>query len=1017
MIGMMKLGFIFLITALGQPVKSEALAITNDAYVRGGQYTNNNNGSSSALRVRNSNSADARYKSYLEVDLGSAFNAGKVFTNAAIRVTASNTALTNAPVTLNIYGITDNNDTWAESTVTWNNAPKNTTNGNGVISGGTVLLGTVIVGNNAFISNSVWTFSGSAMDQYLNWTAGAIADPYGNGTSADKVATFILVSSTLGPTFDFYSSENLSGLGPQLDYSTAPAAPDISTFSPAHNESGYMTFPSFSWDLVPGAASHQIEIKNSAGTLVASDYNLLIPRYVPRESLEIGNLYWRVRAVDPDGNSGSWSSLACYQLLNPANTYTVSNTMTYVQIRDRIKTAVSNTPAKVVFIPGTYSLSAAVGQTALFDISGALNLIIDGSDSMIIMSNVPSSGLFLAEGGTNITIKNFKIDYNPLPYVAGTVTTVTTDRVVIQQFSDPDMPAYDSANIVNHWTWGSLLDTNVLGKLKDDALSHIELDKTSLTNLGSGSYSLKPVTAEDIGFFEAGDYWIQYGRAGSFSLMTMNDVYDCTFKNIIVYSYLNRCFSIDDGSDLKVIDIRSEIAAGRIFSGNAGFCIVRAGKVGPWIEGCEVAGIGDDCFNCYNKGEAVVNKVNNGCLQVTNSASFNFTTGDEFCIFNPRDGVNVAENLTVSSVSGPSGGLYTISFSPPVSAALVTNQSDSFKNDQLFNRSKFNQYSMIRSNKISSIRRFGATLRCKDSVVEGNTFSNCSASAIVLQNEANLFNNGGPCENLTIRNNTIGKTRFDENDFAAIDVSVGTLVLREHALSRLQKNINIISNRFENFDVCGISLCNTDGGTIQSNLFISTKNACRVSGEYSGIYVDNCNAVSVLNNDLLQEFRPIAHAVLITTNTSGIIESGNLATGTYYQIKNKYTGMILKPSGTTNDATIVQVYSDSTNLSLWNVQYCSSNRFQIVNKQTQMALKPSGSGDSAPLKQYTLTATNSLEKWELVPAGDEQYYSIVNNYYTNQAVRSPYTNENSTVTTSTNNPAWRSNKYELIPSE
>lgn len=1014
---MMKLGFIFLITALGQPVKSEVIQIEKDAYVRGGQYGGSNNGLSSALRVRNSTSSDARYKSWLEAGLGSALNDGEVFTNAVLTFTARNTALTNAPVTLNIYGITDNNDSWEESMVTWTNAPKNTTNGNEVVSGGTVLLGTVIVGNNAFISNSVWTFSGSAMDQYLNWTAGAIADPYGNGSSADKAATFILVSSTTGPCFDFYSSEDAAGAGPELGYSTAPTAPDISTFLPVHNGSGYMTFPSFSWDRVPGVASYQIEIKNSAGTIVAQDTTLLIPRYVPRESLEIGNLYWRVRAVDPDGNSGNWSAFACYQLLNPANTYTVSNTMTYVQIRDRIKAAVSSTPAKVIFAPGTYALIGNVGRDALFDISGARNLIIDGSDSMIIMSNSNRSGLFRAEGGTNITIKNFKIDYNPLPYVAGTVTAVTATNLVIQQFSDPAMPAYNSTIMLSSWGSMILMDKNIPGKLKDDALSHIEIDQTSLIDLGAGSFSVSPYTAENIGFFEVGDHWIQCARG--WFLMTMNDVFDCTFKNITIYSSPNRCFSVNDGSDLKVIDIYTKIADGRKTAVNAGWCIVRAGKVGPWIEGCEVSGTGDDGIALYNKGEFPVQKINDSCVLVTNSANFNFSAGDTFCIFNPRDGVNVAENLTVTSVTGPDpvSNLYTVCFTPPNDAVLVTTNAKNNRNDQLFNRTKFNQYSMIRNNTFSGIRRHAAILRCRDSVVEGNVYSNCSATAVTLQNEPATWN-GGPCENMTIRNNTIGKTRFDENDFAAIDVMVGTLELREHALSRLQKNIHIISNRFENFDVCGISLCNTDGGTIQSNLFISTKNACRVSGEYSGIYVDNCNAVSVLNNDLLQDFRPIAHAVLITTNTSGIIESGNLATGSYYQIKNKYTGMILKPSGTTNDATIVQVSSlDTENLSLWNVQYCSSNRFQIVNKQTKMALKPSGSGDSAPLKQYTLTATNSLEKWELVPAGDEQYYSIVNNYYTNQAVRSPYTNENSTVTTSTNNPAWRSNKYELIPSE
>jgi hypothetical protein len=122
---------------------------------------------------------------------------------------------------LRIYGIVDNSDVWEEGAVTWANAPKNDTGSNfAPLDAGvrTVLLGTVIVKPGQFNAGSVWTFSGAELDRYLNWTAGNIADPYGNGASTDKKATFIIGAVQTGPNFDFYSSENREGNGPVLSY-------------------------------------------------------------------------------------------------------------------------------------------------------------------------------------------------------------------------------------------------------------------------------------------------------------------------------------------------------------------------------------------------------------------------------------------------------------------------------------------------------------------------------------------------------------------------------------------------------------------------------------------------------------------------------------------------------------------------------------------------------------------------------------------------------------------------------
>jgi sialate O-acetylesterase len=200
--------------------------ISDDALVRGGTYTNNSNGTGPYTLARNSNSSDARYKTYLRADLTSALNAGEKFTNSALKLTGyTNGAVTTTALTYRVYGITDNDDAWIESDtntsiqIKWSNAPKNNSSGDSVVTTGTVLLATFTLASGTSVDNAAFTFSGAALDQYLNWTAGAIADPYGYGDSADKKATFIITMATLsGQNTQFFSAES-GGPGVELQYS------------------------------------------------------------------------------------------------------------------------------------------------------------------------------------------------------------------------------------------------------------------------------------------------------------------------------------------------------------------------------------------------------------------------------------------------------------------------------------------------------------------------------------------------------------------------------------------------------------------------------------------------------------------------------------------------------------------------------------------------------------------------------------------------------------------------------
>jgi hypothetical protein len=70
--------------------------------------------------------------------------------------------------------------------------------------------------------------------------------------------------------------------------------------------------PQFSWDQVPGAAEYQVEVNPSEDFAIGSKVCCDEPAYgtslSPLRLLPNNRYYWRVRALDIDGNAGSWNA-------------------------------------------------------------------------------------------------------------------------------------------------------------------------------------------------------------------------------------------------------------------------------------------------------------------------------------------------------------------------------------------------------------------------------------------------------------------------------------------------------------------------------------------------------------------------------------------------------------------------------------------------------------------------------------------------------------------------------------
>ncbi|MDX6507386.1 MAG: large repetitive protein [Gaiellaceae bacterium] len=69
--------------------------------------------------------------------------------------------------------------------------------------------------------------------------------------------------------------------------------------------------PRFSWNPVPGAAKYEVEINSSSdfapGSKVCCTGTTIATSLSPTEVFKDNVFYWRVRALDPDGNAGVWN--------------------------------------------------------------------------------------------------------------------------------------------------------------------------------------------------------------------------------------------------------------------------------------------------------------------------------------------------------------------------------------------------------------------------------------------------------------------------------------------------------------------------------------------------------------------------------------------------------------------------------------------------------------------------------------------------------------------------------------
>ncbi len=193
------------VSATPQPSANIAtLESSADAFVRAGTHATTNFGTVDTLVVKNSAAADTQRKSYIRFDLtGQNIHSTP---NASLQFMVASAWADSTPWL--VYGLknADAGESWGESTITWNNAPANTTSsGDGLGGSRVTLLGTLATTGPQPLGQ-VLELQSAALDAFL------LAD------TDDKVTFILTRASTLAGNSIVASKEHATIAAPALEF-------------------------------------------------------------------------------------------------------------------------------------------------------------------------------------------------------------------------------------------------------------------------------------------------------------------------------------------------------------------------------------------------------------------------------------------------------------------------------------------------------------------------------------------------------------------------------------------------------------------------------------------------------------------------------------------------------------------------------------------------------------------------------------------------------------------------------
>ena len=521
------------------------------------------------------------------------------------------------------------------------------------------------------------------------------------------------------------------------------------------------------------------------------------------------------------------------------------------------------------------------------------NVTLQGNGATFSFSVLTNA--FYLKKCTNVNINNLSVDYDPLPYIQGTVTevkdtdyTITVDNGYREDndFIDPTETIY--LNIHDPKTGGFKAGTSVDYTVRN--IQNPQRHKVTFELAGTSKVAANPAVGDAITLYQRKETAIL--------------IYSCegtVLNGVNLYSAPG--FGISDqygsgGTELLNCKIipgpkPNGAAQNRLRSTNADATHFQVLKKGPVLENCTITHSGDDGINVHGYFYYVLQTEGN-TIYFTPKTESPIKKGETITIYDGKT-FNEKGNAKVTAFGRKNDTKFTAEITElwrnTIGGCLSTELiycvkvEKALKNikqgDLLICGDNVGSGAVIRNCKFGYNRARCVVIKCMNAVIEGNRMISSSSPAIMAVSDLEWAESSFPV-NLVIRNNKItgcasgAQARYGDGSSAG-DIMVGIPANDGFRSGKPCKNVLIEGNTIENSGIFGIFVCNTNGLTIKNNTvtnpFITGIN--NIGTQYkitpkSGIFVGMCNDVTVTGNKVKSNLKNITKAVEIMNNCTDV---------------------------------------------------------------------------------------------------------------------------------------------------
>jgi hypothetical protein len=510
------------------------------------------------------------------------------------------------------------------------------------------------------------------------------------------------------------------------------------------------------------------------------------------------------------------------------------------EILQKIHDAIKNNLPGITIPTGVYRFTKTekMVQPSFIVLRNVKNFVINGSGAWFYFERQATAFRFFQ--CDNLTLKNINIDYDPLPYIQGTVVAFDDNSPPTLTFKPDDgykMPEL-LLNSSQSWRQGQkkrsgttrmlLWDKETkLIKANQNGMDISAVDD-AITALKDGTYRVKTWVFWGEKFSSTGikigdpiSLWRRAGRVIRLELCGK-----IILDNVNIYASGFVAYTGYHGDGPYIIrNCKLERRAGtnRLMSSNADGINIRGIKGAAIIENCKIEALGDDCLNLHGVYYKVFEQLNPTEIIVPckvgneySQAVWHFSQPAKW-LDQRRPGAKLSSwkylgkskviSLTTIEYTIPhnakinkrykAGKVYK-AFKVKLSSPIKVDVNSIFWSESAIVKGSIVRNNIFRNNLARSIRL--QTINC---LIENNKISNSTHSALTLYGQPGYWGEAANCQNITIRNNVFTDSGRSSGSAAVVMTVSGNPLLVEPISNIVFKNNQIIRPRGSAIELAG----------------------------------------------------------------------------------------------------------------------------------------------------------------------------------------------------------------------